>query len=280
MKSCIHMNRKQSRQRKHFPAMLPGWFRDQLRCCADFLIWTHYCCYCIRAVDLIQLRWSDQTLTPQRDPKEMICETNEEYLQGLLLSTIVDDCIFEECIDVSLSFVAILYSCLFNSHRRPLTAQMMWRVRTNGISLDEIYDVEPLDSIFAMEKLSGKCSLTICVSVHWFFDFYADRSCIFSCFAGMQASSGSSNGTVNCPICSELVSGKRFAPHLEKCMNGGKRGSKRHYDYLHEETGSKTQLKPKAVEIVEQQDPHPSSLIVRLKLRNGGKQYSRYGYCT
>ena len=38
----------------------------------------------------------------------MICETNEEYLQGLLLSTIVDDCIFEECIDVSLPYVAIL----------------------------------------------------------------------------------------------------------------------------------------------------------------------------
>lgn len=38
----------------------------------------------------------------------MICETNEEYLQGLLLSTIVDDCIFEECIDVSLSFVVML----------------------------------------------------------------------------------------------------------------------------------------------------------------------------
>lgn len=87
---------------------------------------------------------------------------------------------------------------------------------------------------------------------------------------GMQASSGASNGTVNCPICNELVSGKRFAPHLEKCMNGGKRGSKRHYDYLHEETGSKTQLKPKSTEIVEQLDPYPRSLVVRLKLRNGG----------
>lgn len=31
----------------------------------------------------------------------MIFETNEEYLQGSLLSSIVDDCIFEECIDVS-----------------------------------------------------------------------------------------------------------------------------------------------------------------------------------
>ena len=90
----------------------------------------------------------------------MICETNEEYLQGLLLSNIVDDCIFEECIDVSVSCVTLglvetLTGCLY-------LPQMMWRVRTNGISLDEIYDVEPLDSIFAMEKLSGVCLLTVC----------------------------------------------------------------------------------------------------------------------
>lgn len=143
---------------------------------------------------------------------------------------------------------------------------MMWRVRTNGISLDEIYDLEPLDSIFAMEKLSGR-SLLFRFSSH-----HKDYSRIFCHhgFLGMQANSSASNGTVNCPICSELVSGKRFAPHLEKCMNGGKRGSKRHYDYLHEDSGSKTQLKPKAAEVLEQQDPLPNSLIVRVKLRNGG----------
>ena len=53
-------------------------------------------------------------------------------------------------------------------------------------------------------------------------------------------------------------------------MNGGKRGSKRHYDYLHDEPSSKVSLKPK-VEVTELIDPHPKSLIVRIKLRNGGE---------
>jgi len=30
----------------------------------------------------------------------MICETNEEFLQGSLLLSVVDDLIFDECIDV------------------------------------------------------------------------------------------------------------------------------------------------------------------------------------
>jgi hypothetical protein len=89
-------------------------------------------------------------------------------------------------------------------------------------------------------------------------------------YAGLQTNNGPSSGTVNCPICNELVAGRRFAPHLEKCMNGGKRGSKRHYDYLHDEPSSKVSLKPK-VEVVEQVDPHPKSLVVRIKLRNGGE---------
>lgn len=83
----------------------------------------------------------------------MICETTEEYLHGSLLSAIVDDCIFEECIDVSYCGKSDGWIELtFNADH----LQMMWRVRTDGISLDEIYNLEPLDSIFAMEKLSGK----------------------------------------------------------------------------------------------------------------------------
>jgi len=87
--------------------------------------------------------------------------------------------------------------------------------------------------------------------------------------AGIQSSSGAASGTVNCPICHELVSGKRFAPHLERCMNGGKRGAKRNYDYLHDEPApAKPAVKAKPIET--DQDPHPNSLIVRLKLKNGG----------
>lgn len=88
--------------------------------------------------------------------------------------------------------------------------------------------------------------------------------------SGIQSSSGAASGTVNCPICHELVSGKRFAPHLERCMNGGKRGSKRNYDYLHDEPApARPAAKVKPVET--DQDPLRNSLIVRLKLKNGGK---------
>ena len=76
------------------------------------------------------------------------------------------------------------------------------------------------------------------------------------------------NGNVNgngmivyCPICNEQVSGLRFANHLEKCMRGGKRGSRgsRAFTEL-----SLPYHSPK-VKI----DPHPLSLIIRIKMKNG-----------
>jgi hypothetical protein len=71
---------------------------------------------------------------------------------------------------------------------------------------------------------------------------------------------------VQCPLCLESVAGTRFAPHLEKCMNGGKRTSltTRKYDGLYGDdwhTGSKA----KAVFC----DPFPNSAIVRVKLKQG-----------
>lgn len=74
---------------------------------------------------------------------------------------------------------------------------------------------------------------------------------------------------MNCPICNELVAGRRFAPHLERCMHGGKRGTKRHYDYLHDELG-KSLVKAKSSDVIEPQDPHPKSLVIRIKLKQGG----------
>jgi hypothetical protein len=77
-----------------------------------------------------------------------------------------------------------------------------------------------------------------------------------------------SNGNVNgngmivyCPICNEQVSGLRFANHLEKCMRGGKRGARgsRAFTEL-----SLPYHSPK-VKI----DPHPLSLIIRIKMKNG-----------
>jgi hypothetical protein len=66
---------------------------------------------------------------------------------------------------------------------------------------------------------------------------------------------------VICPICFEQVSGTRFAPHLDKCMRGGKRGIK-NIQYI----GLPEEKKSKKVFI----DPYPDSLIIRLKCKDGG----------
>ena len=86
----------------------------------------------------------------------------------------------------------------------------------------------------------------------------------------------SQGSTVCCPRCSHAIGGSRFATHLEKCMIGGKRGSRKHYDALDDNfffhgRGSKGKT-----------DPHPDSLIIKLKLRKGGKEntYIRFSKNT
>lgn len=72
--------------------------------------------------------------------------------------------------------------------------------------------------------------------------------------------------TVTCQLCKEQVAGARYAPHLERCMNGGKRGTRKHYDALPnmlQYYSSKPKIKKEFV------DPFPDSLVVRIKLRNG-----------
>ena len=69
--------------------------------------------------------------------------------------------------------------------------------------------------------------------------------------------------TVQCPLCLAVISGTRFAPHLEKCMNGGKRGSlsKGKFDSL-----DVSHVKKDKVVF---SDPFPDSTIIRIKMRNG-----------
>lgn len=69
--------------------------------------------------------------------------------------------------------------------------------------------------------------------------------------------------TVQCPLCLASISGSRFAPHLEKCMNGGKRGSlsNRKHDSL-----DVVHVKKDKVVFT---DPFPESTVIRIKMRNG-----------
>jgi len=71
------------------------------------------------------------------------------------------------------------------------------------------------------------------------------------------------NRLIICSVCFEKVSGIRFAPHLEKCLNGGKRGGYKSYVPM-----SLPNYKvPKVV--VEHLDPYPNSLIIKIKMKNG-----------
>lgn len=95
----------------------------------------------------------------------------------------------------------------------------------------------------------------------------------------MSKANSSSGATVCCPICKEEVSGVRFAPHLEKCMNGGKRGGKKFSKAIDDYTYSLPMKTYKPRNIPEVIDPHPESLIIKVKLRNGGKLFqSSYIY--
>ena len=78
-----------------------------------------------------------------------------------------------------------------------------------------------------------------------------------------KSASVASNKSVTCNICSESVAGTRFAQHLERCMNGGKRGVRKNFDFLRDKV--KVRVKKEVV------DPDPRSPIVRIKLKNGCK---------
>jgi hypothetical protein len=78
------------------------------------------------------------------------------------------------------------------------------------------------------------------------------------------------NRTVVCPLCKESVAGVRYAPHLERCMNGGKRGVRRHYDFLHDNAVSLPYYSSKPKQKKEFVDPYPDSLVIRVRVKNGG----------
>jgi hypothetical protein len=75
-----------------------------------------------------------------------------------------------------------------------------------------------------------------------------------------------SSGIVSCPVCRENVSGQRFALHLEKCLNGGKRAAARR------KPGNGQVADPTASSSISTRRLNTyGSLIVRIKLNNGGK---------
>jgi len=87
--------------------------------------------------------------------------------------------------------------------------------------------------------------------------------------AGMNNKSAFDHRQVaRCPVCDQPVAGGRFAPHLERCLSGGKRSG---LDMSSLGGGSS---KPSTVGIVsgikQQRDPYPQSAIVRIRINVSG----------
>lgn len=76
---------------------------------------------------------------------------------------------------------------------------------------------------------------------------------------------GGASAAVACPICQEQVGGQRFAPHLERCMNGGKRGSRKYAEIMLEDSYQSKAGKVKVTDL------YPNSLVVKIKVKNFGE---------
>ena len=90
-------------------------------------------------------------------------ESLEEYTYGSLLASFIEDFIFEESIEVELQIscyfdVGIFVKYIMNWNLCfwiVMVLQMMWCLRTNGITLDELYNLDPVESFFEQEKNTG-----------------------------------------------------------------------------------------------------------------------------
>lgn len=84
------------------------------------------------------------------------------------------------------------------------------------------------------------------------------------CGAAMALASSptTSSKVISCNVCGKDIAGSRYAPHLERCLQGGKRAVRRPSDLFPEE---QRKIKKEVV------DPFPNSPVVRIKLRAGGE---------
>ena len=136
---------------------------------------------------------------------------------------------------------------------------MKWCLFNKLLSLDDIYELKPINQFYKPEFLSeeeSKFILALCII-----------NCLEFIIIAPEKPKEKVDLLVSCPMCSEKIAGVRFAPHLERCMNGGKRGSRRHYESLQDNVKLS---KSKKGALERSFDPYPNSLVVKIKLKSGG----------
>lgn len=116
-------------------------------------------------------------------------------VEDCILNLLVDSIVRKECFDVH------------------------FLLKSNQMTLEEVYNVRELP------KSSSGSGLWI-VDCKWIDNrpicILTDKSKLSSSGSG-SLQTHLAPMTVICPVCSTQVGGQRFAPHLERCMNGGKR---------------------------------------------------------
>jgi hypothetical protein len=139
----------------------------------------------------------------------------------------VESCVFDEILD------ELILEEAFDFH---------YTLKKKLITVDEIYNVFPIPSKSDLEEERQNQSNDL----------------------GIGKVQSAPNMLVQCPVCNESVGAVRFAPHLEKCLRGGKRGNRDTKSSLFD-VGLQYATKVKAVP----KDPHPESLVIRIKTKNG-----------
>jgi len=142
---------------------------------------------------------------------------------------------------------------------------MHYRVKVGDMSLDELYGLDPIDS-----KAAAVAETTEKGVSFWPHPpVAAPLNPPYSAPAEAKLPTPKQQPiVVSCPVCKEAVAGQRFAPHLEKCLNGGKRGG----------LGNKKSSSFSALgiglpyyNVTKKVDHYPQSLVVRVKLKDGGE---------
>ncbi|RYH29040.1 hypothetical protein EON65_09885 [archaeon] len=146
---------------------------------------------------------------------------------------------------------------------------MKWLIKTKQVTIEDVYKIKPPPSLKCKPQITArKCILLmsyndskIYKSLHSQLQLVPDKSSSDGIHA--ITSSGAASRFVSCNVCGKDIVGSRFAPHLERCMNGGSRTTTGGFDLLPDTVKEKVKKEPV--------DPHPTSMVIRIKMRNGGR---------
>ena len=117
------------------------------------------------------------------------------------------------------------------------------------------------------------------VQYHYYWlSFIIIVPCIIVNADNKKTSTSSQPNIVTCPVCYATVAGTRFAPHLEKCLNGGTRGGLPAKKASLSSSSNNMGIGLPYYTQVKKVDPYPNSLIVRVRLKDGGNFFFEVSY--